>query len=155
MSAALTRIATRLGARAALHRSHMIDEEGRKTLRFPRTPAAEQEAARLIAEAGLQEIAQTSGAIVGIAGGAWGDILFHEACFAHKIDTQPYLAVPPDQFSAKSVQRAADPPGRALLRLTARTAPRVLGDSTALPPWLCRKSRYLHCLESQQSVDAL
>ncbi|MFN7981968.1 MAG: tetratricopeptide repeat-containing protein [Vicinamibacterales bacterium] len=127
--------------RVLLFTGHMIDEEGRKTPRFPRTPAAEQEAARLIAEAVSAEIAQTSGAIVGIAGGACGgDILFHEACFAHKIDTQPYLAVPPDQFSAKSVQRGGPAWVERFLRLTARTAPRVLGDSTALPPWLAGRA---------------
>lgn len=127
--------------RVLLFTGHMIDQESRKTPRFPRTPEAEREAARLIADAVAAEVAQSSGAIVGIAGGACGgDILFHEACGAQKIDTQLYLAVPPDQFSAASVQRGGPGWVERFLRLTAHTPPRVLGDSTVLPAWLAGRA---------------
>ena len=128
-------------ARVLLFTGHMIDQDNRPTPRFPRSAAAEREAAQLIADAVKAEVGQSAGPLVGIAGGACGgDILFHEACKEQQIDTQLYLAVPPDQFSVASVQRGGPGWVERFRRLTARIAPRVLGDSTALPAWLAPRA---------------
>ena len=124
-------------ARVLLFTGHMVDDENRKVPRFPRSPEAEAEASRLIAAAVSAEIAQTTGPIVGVAGGACGgDILFHETCERLGVPTQLYLALPPDRFAAASVSRGGPSWVERFNRLRARTAARVLADKVELPDWL-------------------
>jgi hypothetical protein len=123
--------------RSLLFTGHMVDAPDRKEPRFPATASAEAEARRQIGEALLEERAQESGRMIGIAGGACGgDILFHEVAEDLGIMTELLLALPPDQFSAESVQHGnADWVAR-FRRLVERLPTRILADTPELPQWV-------------------
>ncbi|MFN8062404.1 MAG: tetratricopeptide repeat-containing protein [Vicinamibacterales bacterium] len=124
-------------SRVLLFTGHMVDREGRATPRFPRTPAAQAEARRLIADAVAKERENESGLMIGVAGGACGgDILFHEVCAEMKIDTRMFLALPKEGFSAKSVQHGGAEWVDRYERLVDRLKPRILAESEELPLWL-------------------
>jgi hypothetical protein len=130
--------------RAMLFTGHMIDAEGRREPRFPRTATAEAEARRLIKEAIEKEQRLGDGALLGIAGGACGgDILFHEVCQELGIPTRLFLAVARARFSVESVQHGGPDWVERFNRLCERVPPRELGgDTTQLPPWLRGRSDY-------------
>ncbi len=129
--------------RVLLFTGHMIDEPGRSSPRFPRTSAAEAEARRLITEAVTAELRLASGATLGLAGGACGgDLLFHEACAGLGIETQLFLALPPDAFAARSVQRGGPEWVERFNRLCEKIPARVLSQTAALPNWLLGKDNY-------------
>ncbi len=123
--------------RTILFTGHMVDAPGRREPRFPPTTHAEDEARRQIRAALAAEQAGERGPILGIAGGAsGGDILFHEIAQELGIPTELLLALPPGQFSARSVQHAgADWTGR-FERLLARLPTRILADTADLPDWV-------------------
>jgi hypothetical protein len=148
-SAALAEIATLTPAAEAappdhvvLFTGHMVDREGRKQPRFPRTAQAEDIARKLIEDALTKEDAQTPVAL-GIAGGACGaDILFHEACEARRTAGKLMLALPPDAFQVASVQHGDADWVPRYVRLCERLPPVVLQDTETLPSWLAEKKDY-------------
>jgi len=130
--------------RVLLFTGHMIDASGRATPRFPRTPAAEAAAHRMIRERVEEERGLETGPIIGIAGGACGgDILFHEVCEEMGIETRVLLALPKDKFSAKSVVHGGADWVERYQRLLARVPPRVLAEEEDLPLWLRAKGGYV------------
>jgi hypothetical protein len=124
--------------RVVLFTGHMVDAPDRLRPRFPPTPQAEAEARRMIDDAVARECAEaTSGAVMGVAGGACGgDILFHEVCAERGIPTQLFLALPRDVFITTSVQHAGPRWVDRFNRLCERLAPRVLSQTQELPAWL-------------------
>jgi hypothetical protein len=121
----------------------MIDAPGRATPRFPPMAAAEAEARRMIRASVEEERRHELGPLVGIAGGACGgDILFHEVCEELRIETRLFLALPPDEFCAHSVQHGGKEWVERYRRLCGRLAPRVLSETEALPAWLRGKKDY-------------
>lgn len=91
--------------RVLLFAGHMIDKPTRAEPRFP--AAQEATARQAIREAIAQAQARWPGSTraLGIAGGAsGGDILFHEVCAELGIPTALYLALPPADYIAESVQ---------------------------------------------------
>lgn len=132
-------------ARVLLFTGHMVDAPDRpaERARFPRTAKAEQTARRLIESAVRAEAEHAGGALLGVAGGAsGGDILFHEVCEALGVPTQLFLALPRDQFQAKSVHDAGPGWVERYGRLCERMVPHVLQDAEALPNWLADKRDY-------------
>jgi len=132
-------------ARVVQFTGHMIDRADRAPdkARFPRTPEAEAMARALIEQALRAEMAEPGGVSLGIAGGACGgDILFHEVCASLGIETQVYLALPPDQFQVESVQHGGPAWVERFKALCERVPPRVLQDDKALPRWLTDKPGY-------------
>jgi hypothetical protein len=93
-------------ARVVLFSGHRIDAPGRDEARFP-ADAAER-AGELIRDTVRHEREVAGrGEVVGFAGGAsGGDILFHEACAELAIPTTVMLALPPEEFAARSVADA-------------------------------------------------
>jgi hypothetical protein len=94
-----------------LFTGHMIDLPDRPEPRFP--PSLEQAAHARIAAAierrvsGLNQAARA--AVLGFASGArGGDILFHEGCRSHQIDTVIVLPFDPDNFVKHSVDGIPD-----------------------------------------------
>jgi hypothetical protein len=137
-----TAAAVRLG-RMLQFTGHMVDASGRAEPRFPPTPEAEAEARRMIREAVASERALEAEPMVGIAGGAsGGDILFHEVCAELGIESRLFLALPPPEFCAQSVQHGGPRWVERFYRLCERVKPRVLGDSQQLPAWLRGKPDY-------------
>lgn len=123
--------------RSLLFTGHMVDAPDRKEPRFPPTASAEAEARRQIREALMEERAQEKGRMIGIAGGACGgDILFHEVAEDLGITTELLLALPPDQFSAESVQHGNASWVARFRRLVQRLPTRILADTPELPRWV-------------------
>jgi hypothetical protein len=92
-------------AHALLFTGHMIDSEDRMQARFPASAEGRVRAAIRAAIAGVEWT--QPGGTVGLAGGAsGGDLLFHECCEELGIPTRVLLALPPDEFEAKSVAPA-------------------------------------------------
>jgi len=86
-------------AQALLFTGHMIDALGRKVERFPARAEVRARAAIHDVVLGLRREAT-----VGIAAGAsGGDLLFHEVCAEVGISTRLCLALPAEEFIAKSV----------------------------------------------------
>ena len=128
--------AARVG-RIILFTGHMIDRPGRATPRFPPTPAAEQEARRLIDEAIATECEDGTELVVGVAGGACGgDILFHEVCESRGIRSQMYLALPKGPFAANSVQHGGAGWMDRYENLLDRLKMREMSADLELPTWL-------------------
>jgi hypothetical protein len=89
-------------AQSLLFTGHMIDAPGRKVERFPARAEVRARAAIYDAVLGLRREAT-----VGVAAGAsGGDLLFHEVCAELGIPTRLYLALPAEEFIAKSVAPA-------------------------------------------------
>jgi hypothetical protein len=89
-------------AQSLLFTGHMIDAAGRKVERFPARAEVRARAAIYDAVLGLRREAT-----VGVAAGAsGGDLLFHEVCAELGIPTRLYLALPAEEFIAKSVAPA-------------------------------------------------
>jgi tetratricopeptide (TPR) repeat protein len=138
--------------RMLLFAGHMIDTPERESPRFPADK--EQVAREKIQEAVIKEMGSGAGVTCGYAGGAsGGDILFHEVCSELGIPTRLYLAIPPQKFVAKSVQKAGphwvDRFWRVYNEHCAQKLVRVLSEATDvnddheyLPAWLCSKSNY-------------
>jgi hypothetical protein len=132
-------------ARVVQFTGHMIDRADRPAdkARFPRTAEAAAMARTLIEQALRAEMDEPGGVSLGIAGGACGgDILFHEVCASLGIETQVYLALPPDQFQEESVQHGGPKWVERYKALCERVPPRVLQDDKALPRWLTDKPAY-------------
>lgn len=111
----------------------MIDREDRAE---PRFPAGEEATARTaIREAIAKEQERVGAAAMrGIAGGAnGGDILFHEVCRALGIPTEVYLALPREQYLAKSVAFAGEGWVDRFDRLLAERPVHLLSEAEALP----------------------
>jgi hypothetical protein len=126
-----------------LFTGHRIDDVGRSTPRFPRNPAAELEARRMIKESLEAEKKLEPGRLVAIAGGACGgDILFHEICEELGIESRLYLALPRDLFSAESVQPGGKVWTERYNTLCQRLQPRVLNETKELPIWLQTRRNY-------------
>ena len=131
--------------RVILFTGHMIDapDRSKEKMRFPPTPKAEETARKLIEQAVRAELAGGNGDIRGIAGGACGsDILFHDVCASLGVPTQLMLALPPDQFMVKSVQRGGPLWVERYQALCERNPPLVLQEGEALPNWLVDKAGY-------------
>jgi tetratricopeptide (TPR) repeat protein len=129
--------------RVLLFTGHRIDDAGRPAPRFPRSAAAELEARRMIKESIEAERKLEPGRLVAIAGGAsGGDILFHEICDELGIESRLYLALPPDLFSAASVQSAGKEWTERYNALLQRRQPRVLSETKDLPIWLQSRRDY-------------
>jgi hypothetical protein len=128
--------------RVLLFTGHRIDSAGRQKARFP--ASKEKVALDAIRSAISDEMAITSGSIVGIAGGAnGGDILFLELCDDLDIRTKMLLALPEDQF----IQASVDNEDKAWLRrfhaqLGKHPDLPVLAQSPELPKWLQFKRGY-------------
>jgi hypothetical protein len=115
----------------------MVDAPGRREPRFPGTRRAEEEARRQIREALVAETAGDPGPIGGFAGGAsGGDILFHEVAQELGVPTELLLALPAEQFSARSVQPAGADWTARFNCLLARLPTRVLAETADLPAWV-------------------
>ena len=136
--------------RILLFAGHRIDDEGRKTPRFPRTAEA-QEAARRAIHGKIERVRQSRGVAFGLAGGAsGGDILFHEACAAHAVPTWLYLALPAARYKDQSVRGAGDDWVARFDKLEAALAPRLRfmselkseGKPDELPRWLQSRKDY-------------
>jgi hypothetical protein len=133
-------------ARILVFTGHRVDALGRKEPRFPRTEEAETKARQMIAAAIDSELADATGEVVGIAGGASGsDILFHELCLERGIKTTLFILSGRDPFVAKSV--ADSGPGwiTRFDKLYRQLPARVLGDSDEpmmLPRWSRSLSTY-------------
>jgi hypothetical protein len=83
----------------------MIDQADRRPARFPASAEGRAREAILGTIAAVEW--EAPGATVGLAGGAsGGDLLFHECCEELRIPTRLLLALPPDQFMARSVAPA-------------------------------------------------
>jgi hypothetical protein len=131
--------------RIVLFTGHMLDAPDRPKdkARFPSTPEAEATARAMIERALRDEMAESGGVSLGIAGGACGsDILFHEACKSLDIPTTLLLALPADVFQVESVNRGGPKWVERFRRLLERVPPRVLGESKELPHWLTDKTGY-------------
>ena len=100
-----------------LFSGHMIDEEGRKEARFPNELAGEvkekimKEVQAIVKTDEESDTSQDPKDIkfMGIAGGACGgDIIFHEVCKELEIPSELLLALPQEEFIAKSVRRGGN-----------------------------------------------
>jgi hypothetical protein len=132
-------------ARVMLFTGHMIDRAGKPEdqWRFPRTAEAQARARAMIGRAVEDEFTASGGSMLGIAGGACGgDILFHEVCAGLGIPTRLYLALPPDQYQATSVQHGGADWVARFHVLLERLDPDVLQTSAAPPGWLVGKEHY-------------
>lgn len=122
---------------SVLFSGHMIDASGRKSPRFPAT--LENAARDAIGQAlGVLLTAQKPSDIsIGIAGGAsGGDLLFHEGCAERSIPTFLRLALPVEEYVARSVAPAGEDWVRRFHSLLDRLGPgrvRILDDSVVLP----------------------
>lgn len=128
--------------RVLLFTGHRIDSAGRQKARFP--ASKEKVALDAIRSAISDEMAITSGSIVGVAGGAnGGDILFLESCDDLGVRTKMLLALPEDQF----IQASVDNEDKSWLRrfhaqLVKHPNLPVLAQSPELPKWLQFKRGY-------------
>jgi hypothetical protein len=125
--------------RLVLFTGHRIDSADRDSPRFP----SEDEPVARAAITEMLSHEQEQGHVTGMAGGAnGGDILFLESCRELGIPFRMLLALPEDQFIAKSV---AGPAGNWVERfhsLAKEASPGVLAKSKELPAWLEAKSDY-------------
>ena len=128
--------------RVLVFAGHRIDATGRAERRFP--PESEAAAAAMIRDAIAAEKALAeSQPIEGIAGGAsGGDILFHELCAELAIPTQLLLALPKDDFAARSVLDAGPDWMERFRRLCDRLDTKVLAHTATLPDWLGGRADY-------------
>jgi len=139
--------------RVLLFAGHMIDAPDRET---PRFPADKELAAReKIKQAVLKEMNIGAGVGVAYAGGAnGGDILFLEVCAELGIETRLYLAVQPQIYVTKSVDKggpqwvkrfwdlhAAHAARNQIRILSSQTEP-ARNDVEYLPAWLRDKPHY-------------
>ena len=127
--------------RVILFTGHRLDAPDRPTPRFP--AAKETEARAMIREAVANIQAKTSGALLGISGGAsGGDILFHEVCEELNIPTQMYLVLPRNDYIKASVADGGPDWVERFNRLYDKLKAKVLSDSDRLPRWLRGKKDY-------------
>jgi hypothetical protein len=119
--------------RALVFAGHRIDAPGRESPRFPKQSVGLAE--QMIERAVREEKTLAAGAPVeGFAGGAsGGDILFHEICERLEVPTTLLLALPPEQYAARSVADSGAEWVERFRRLCARLELRVLGDDEELP----------------------
>lgn len=112
-----------------LFTGHRIDAPGREQPRFP--ASAEWRAKRMIRQAIEKILARLDGIpLTGIAGGAsGGDILFHELCREAKVPTTVYLALPAEEYAARSVDDAGPEWTRRYWQLLERLPAKVLADN--------------------------
>jgi hypothetical protein len=130
-------------ARVLVFAGHRVDTADRQVPRFPRTPEAEAEAKRMIAEAiAAEQEAAGAGAVEGIAGAAsGGDIVFHETCQGAGIPTTVMLALPRDAFAAASVNDGGGDWTERFWRLCGGDV-KILSATPNLPGWLRAQSDY-------------
>ena len=151
-------------SRTIIFAGHRVDASDRARPRFPRTPEAEHEAARMIVEAVAAERDLARGPVEGIAGGAsGGDILFHEACRSTGIRTTVMLAQPREGFAAASVNDAGAAWTERYRALCDSSEVKVLAEGTDLPGRLRVRGDYsiwqrntrwiLHTALSQADTD--
>jgi len=122
---------------------HRIDKANRSVARFP----AEKEA---VARAAIEEVVENeaartkSGKLLAIAGGAsGGDILFHEACARHGVESHLLLAIPVEKYIVESVTVDGAPEWIDRFHaIEQRCASRTLSQSSELPRWLSGKKDY-------------
>lgn len=132
-------------SRVLLFTGHMVDRPDREPgkARFPRTAQAEAKARELIKAAVGRELKGHETSLVGVAGAACGsDILFHEVCEELGVATEVFLLLPQDKFEVASVQHGGADWVDRYRRLLARSAPRVLQQTEALPRWLVGRAGY-------------
>lgn len=132
-------------AKVVLFTGHMVDtpDKPEAQRRFPRTAQATACARALIREKLEAELANSTGEVLGIAGGACGgDILFHEVCAELGIPTRLCLAFPANLFKVSSVQHGGADWVDRYQALTKRLAPSILQHSRDLPRWLVDKPDY-------------
>jgi hypothetical protein len=124
-----------------LFTGHRVDDPGRTTPRFPRdkVDAARQEIGAAIDNV----IAHHGSQLIGISGAAsGGDILFHQECQKRNIPTTIFLALPPDDYAAQSVNSAGGEWTRQYNALLEKTPWRQLQQSRDLPKWLAQRPGY-------------
>jgi hypothetical protein len=124
-----------------LFTGHMIDKADRKSPRFPANKEADvRNKIKAVVE---KEMKIAEGEMKGISGGACGgDILFHEVCAELGIETEMYLALPPDEFKAASVAFAGNDWINRFNALFKKIKSHQLCDSEELPKWLQKKPNY-------------
>ena len=129
-------------ARVMVFSGHRIDPSGRQTPRFP--ASREEQARAMIRAAVAEERALAAQAPVeGIAGGAsGGDILFHEVCAELDIPTSVLLAMPEQDFAARSVADAGPGWMERFRKLCDALPSRVLSVDGELPEWLADRPDY-------------
>jgi len=124
-----------------LFTGHRVDDPGRDTPRFPpdKVGAARAEIGAAIDDA----IVRHGKHLAGISGAAsGGDILFHEECQARGIPTTVYLALPENEYAARSVSSAGPQWTRKFHDLLEKTPFRILQPSEDLPQWLAHRPGY-------------
>jgi hypothetical protein len=130
---------SRTPARTLLFTGHMVDAPDRPKPRFP--PAAEPEARRMIHDAVARECAVEPGKLTGVAGGACGsDILFHEICQELGMESELYLAIPPEHFIEVSVRHGGPRWIERFFRLVETLPTRVLANTSKLPSWVSHEN---------------
>ncbi|MBI1394366.1 MAG: hypothetical protein GC151_00175 [Betaproteobacteria bacterium] len=116
-----------LPALTLLFTGHMVDTPGRASPRFPRSPAAETTARRMIADAVARETASLRGDAIGLAAAAsGGDILFHEVCRERDVATRILLPLPVAEFREASVAPGGPDWSGRFDRLCRDTPPEIL-----------------------------
>lgn len=124
-----------------LFTGHRVDDPGRETPRFPpdRVEVARQEIGAAIDRA----VAEHGPRLVGISGAAsGGDILFHQECRARGIPTTVYLALPEEEYAARSVSSAGAEWTRMYHDLLDEAPSRTLQQTADLPVWLAHRADY-------------
>jgi hypothetical protein len=118
-------------AQSVLFTGHMIDAADRMAPRFP--PRAEAAARTAIRESVLRLRDAAAIPMVGVAGGAsGGDLLFHEVCAELAVATRLRLALPVEEFIARSVAPAGESWVQRFRTLMKRLGPenvRVMGEN--------------------------
>lgn len=149
--------------RVLVFSGHRIDLPDRNVPRFPAN--REERAREMVRNAVAEERALAGdGPVEGIAGGAsGGDILFHEVCAELDIPTTLLLAMPEQDFAARSVVDAGAEWMERFRHLCDRVPPRVLSVSEELPEWLAGRADYsiwqrsnlwiLHTALSREGAD--
>ncbi|NDC42273.1 MAG: hypothetical protein EBZ77_12115, partial [Chitinophagia bacterium] len=126
-----------------LFTGHMVDKVERSQ---PRFPAKIEDAVREAIRKAVVEVKEKIPAPLkpfGIAGGACGgDIIFHEVCAELGFESKMYLAAPPDDFKAVSVNFAGATWTDRFNALLATGRYSVLHPNDQLPKWLLKKKNY-------------
>jgi hypothetical protein len=130
-----------------------VDTEDRNQPRFPNTDAAREHARSLIYQAVREELERhkqeekensgsVSAPVIAIAGGSCGsDLLFHEVCEQLNIESQMFLALPPQDYVAESVLAGGTAWIDRFDHHRKRLDSHVLGNCS-LPDWLAARSGY-------------
>jgi hypothetical protein len=127
--------------RAVVFTGHRVDAPGRANPRFP--GAAEPLAREAILRTMTEIASGDPKRVIGVAGAAsGGDILFHEVCAGLGMPTLVRLALPPDDFAARSVADAGESWVKRFHAIVERGETDILSQSETLPGWLQRKNGY-------------